>query len=142
MLLSPHFERMRVPVQEIVKYIGDDPALQRDFEIDEDGSFLYWPHKDVHLGWEQCLYLIDPAAALATKDRTAKFNKSYGAAIRSFRKEHRLTQVEIQGLTERHLRRVEKGEVLASKATLEALASSHGVSLAEYMQEIAKRIES
>ncbi len=141
-LLSPHFERMRVPLHEIVRYIGNDPVLQKDFEIDEDGSFLYWPREDVHLGWEQLLYLIDPAAALATKGRTAKFNKNYGAAIRSFREEHGLTQAEIQGLTDRHLRRIEKGEVLASKATLEALASSHGVSLAEYMKQIAKRIQS
>ena len=26
-------------------------------------SFLYWPHADVHLGWEQFLMLVDPASA-------------------------------------------------------------------------------
>ena len=136
-LLSPSFERMPVPLEKIARYVGGDAEARKDFEIDEDGSFLYWPGVDVHLGWEQCLYLVDPAAALAAKNRTAKFNKRYGAAIRSFRKERGLTQGEIQGMTERHLRRVEKGEVLASKTILEALASSHELPLDEYMKEIA-----
>lgn len=140
-MLSPRFERMAVPLSKIVKYIGDDPARQKDFEIDEDGSFLYWPHVDVHLGWEQCLQAIDPVAALAAQDRTTEFNTRYGAAVRRLRAEHGLTQADIHGLTERHLRRVEKGQCTASKATLNALAAAHGFSLAEYMKEVAKCVE-
>ncbi len=141
-LLSPSFERMFVPLETIAKYVGGDSEELKNFEIDEDGSFLYWPRVDVHLGWEQCLYSVDPAAALAAKNKTARFNKRYGAAVRSFREERGLTQGEIRGLTERHLRRVEKGEVLASKATLETLASSHELPLDEYMKEVAKRTKS
>ena len=140
-LLSPSFERMFVPLKKIVKYVGDDPEAQKGFEIDEDGSFVYWPREDVHLGWEQCLDLVDPAAALATQARTADFIKRYGAAVRAFREERQLTQGQIQGMTERHLRRVEKGELLASKSTLEALASSHDLRLDGYMKEIAKRVK-
>lgn len=140
-MLSPRFERMSVPLSEVVKYIGDPPGRRKDFEIDEDGSFLYWPHADVHLGWEQCLQVIDPAAALAAQDRTTEFNTRYGAAIRRLREEHELTQADIDGLTERHLRRIEKGQCAASKATLDVLAISHDLSLAEYMKQIAKRVE-
>jgi hypothetical protein len=43
-------------------------------------------------------------------------------------------------MTERNLRRVEKGEIMASKSTLEALAAAHRLALGDYMKVLAARL--
>lgn len=139
-LLSPSFDRLAVPLKELARFIGTDREQTEAFEIDEDGRFLFWPHADVHLGWEQLLQIVDPAAAVAAKQRSEQFNQRYGEAIRTLREKHGLTQSDIPGLTERHLRRVEHGELAASKTTLEALADAHGLRLDEYLRSLAQRM--
>lgn len=139
-VLLPTFERLAVPMAKLKNLLGEDSMKLKMFEIDEDGSFLYWRHADVHLGWEQLLQLIDPQAALAAKQKTAAFNRRYGAAIRRFRQERGISQTEIGGLTDRHLRRIEQGQLAATKASLDALSAAHGMKLSEYMQEIASRL--
>jgi len=136
-LLSPSFRRLVVPLEKLAKCIGTDAERAAAFEIDEDGSFLFWPHADVHLGWEQFLQILDPAAAIAAKQRSREFNKRYGSAIRAVREAHKLKQSEIAGMTERHLRRIEHGEQRASKKTLETLANTHDLPLKAYLKEIA-----
>jgi hypothetical protein len=136
-LLSPSFRRLVVPLEKLAKLIGTDTERAAAFEIDEDGSFLFWPHADVHLGWEQFVQILDPAAAVAAKQQSRAFNKRYGGAIRAVREEHKLKQSEIAGLTERHLRRIEHGEQRASKKTLETLAHAHDLPLEAYLKKIA-----
>ena len=141
-LLAPSFARMTVPIAKLEKFLGNSIEDIAKFEIDEDGSFLYWPYADVHLGWEQFLMLVDPASAFEAKLKTREFSNRYGVAIRSFREECGLRQANIAGLTERHLRRVEKGEIMASKNALEALATAHELTLDVYMKEVAQRLAS
>ncbi len=139
-LLAPSFQRLAIPLAKLEKFVGKNNDKIGCFEIDEDGSFLFWPHADVHLGWEQLLMLVDPTKALRAKQKTHAFNQRYGAAIRRFREENELRQADIKGLAERHLRRVEKGELMASKKTLELLAAAHHLDVNEYMNEIARRL--
>jgi hypothetical protein len=49
------------------------------FEIDEDGSYIYWPDLDLHLGWEQLQQIVDPVAAQKAKQKSHEFNVRYGA---------------------------------------------------------------
>lgn len=139
-LLTPSFERLAVPIEKLAKVIGTDKDEIESFEIDEDGRYLYWPHADAHYGWEQFRQLVDPTAALAAKQRSVAFNKKYGIAIRSLREDSGLKQSDIKGVTERHLRRVEHGEQAASTATLQCLADASGLSLDEYLMELASRL--
>ena len=139
-LLSPAFVRLEVPLAKLARFIGADRAKVRAFDIDEDGRFLHWPHVDVHLGWSQIRQLVDPTAALAEVQRSTKFNRLYGAAIRALREERGLKQTDIDGVTERQLRRVEHGEQAASKVTLEALAKAHAQPLDEYLEALAGRM--
>lgn len=139
-LLSPSFDRLIVPLKQLAKLIGSDAGKIEDFEIDEDGRFLLWPRADAHLGWEQFLQIVDPAAALAAKQKSEAFNKRYGTAIRALREERGLKQSDIHGVAERHLRRIEHGEQAASKRTLEALAAAHGLSLDEYLKKLAEGV--
>ena len=99
--------------------------------------FLFWPHADVHLGWEQFVQILDPAAAIAAKQRSREFNKRYGSAIRAVREAHELKQSEIAGFAARHLRRIEHGEQRAAKKNLETLANAHDLPLEAYLKEIA-----
>lgn len=141
-LLSPSFDRLAVQLKDLAKFIGTNREQIEAFEIDEDGRFLFWPHADVHMGWEQLQQVIDPTAALASKQRSEKFNQRYGEAIRAIREAHGLKQSDVSGLTERHLRRVEHGEQAASKSTLEALATAHHVTLDEYLKQLADHLGS
>lgn len=137
-LLAPSFVRIVIPLAKLQKFVGDKIEDVANFHIDEDGSFLYWPHADVHMGWDQFQTLIDPAAAFIAKLKTSDFTRRYGEAIRSFRESRGLRQADVAGLTERHLRRVEKGEIMASKSTLEALATAHHLPLNAYLKELAR----
>ena len=140
-LLAPSFKRLVVPLDKFQKYVGNAADEVRAFEIDEDGSFLYWPHADAHLGWEQFVRLVDPTASLAAKQRKHEFNQEYGAAIRALRKDAALKQADIEGVTQRNLRRVEHGQIPATKATLEALADAHGRPLEDYLKKLANRLK-
>ncbi len=136
-LLLPNFERRVVPLNKLSRFIGSDPAKIAQFEIDEDGRFLFWPHADAHLGLEHFTQLVDPSAALAAKQRSDEFNKQYGAAIRTVREESNLKQANIEGITERHLRRIERGEQAATKSSLEVLGKAHGLMLDAYLEKLA-----
>jgi hypothetical protein len=131
------FRKLRVPLEKL-------PVLQRlpqeqhqEFEIDEEGAFLYWPGGDIHLGWEQFEYAVDKAASLKAQQQTEAFNKAYGAAIRKLRREKGLRQSDMEGLTARQVGRIESGR-RATLSALRKLAASHGMSVNEYMDELAK----
>jgi nitrite reductase/ring-hydroxylating ferredoxin subunit len=139
-VLSPSFNRLRVPVAAMVRYLGNEPERIKAFEVDEDGSFLYWRHADVHLGWEQLHGIVDPTALICAQQRSKAFNIAYGAAIRGVREAHGLRQSDIRGLAERHLRRIEHGQIAATSSALTTLALAHGMSLANYLAELAERV--
>jgi hypothetical protein len=136
-LLSPSFERLSVPLKKLARFIGKAKRSIEEFEIDGDGRFLFWPHADVHLGWEQIMQIADPATALAAQEKTEQFNRSYGAAIRRLREEAGLKQAAIEGLTERHLRRIEQGKQSVTSSALQALAKTHAMKIEDYMKELA-----
>lgn len=136
-LLSPTFARLQVSLGNLTRFLGANEAKIAKFVFDEDGRFLHWPHADVHLGWTQFQQIVDPAAVLATAARTDRYNRRYGAAIRKLRESRGLKQTDVEDITDRHLRRVEQGLQTASKATLEALAKAHALSLEEYIDRLA-----
>ena len=84
-VLSPGSETLHVPLNELHRVVGAAIDNIKAFEIDEDGSYLYWPHADVDLGWEQLQGILDPTTLLAARRRSAAFNLQYGRAIRAFR---------------------------------------------------------
>ena len=138
-LLSPAFERMRIPHSKLVRFLGSGDSEFSRFEIDEDGRFLYWPDSDTHLGWKQLEQLINPAVAIRDKKKNDDFRHRYGQAIRGLREERGLKQTEIDGLTDRQLRRIEQGQQMVTSKALTALAKAHKLEVAEYMNELGRR---
>jgi hypothetical protein len=73
--------------------------------MDPDGSIIYWPDIDFHLGWNQFLQAVDTAGLLKAQQRSEDFNRRYGAAIRKLRDDAGIPQAKVEGITERQLRR-------------------------------------
>ena len=104
---GPKHRMLHVPVASIPALRDQPPATLHNFQIDPDGSFLHWPDRDVHLGWSQFLQVVGLAELCAT--RRADFNRRYGAAIRKVRATAGIPQTQVEGLTDRQLRRIEQG---------------------------------
>jgi hypothetical protein len=135
---GPRHRMLHVPLGSLSTLKGRPPAAIRKFMIDPDGSFIYWPDLDVHLGWNQFLQAVDPAELHRTQQRSAGFNRRYGAAIRKLREGSSIRQAGVEGLTERQLRRIEQGECKATTGALNALATAHGLDVNAYMEELTK----
>ena len=67
--------------------------------------------------------------------------RDYGDAIRRLREQHELRQSDVEGMDERHVRRIEKGESPTTHSALDKLAQSHGMSLGDYLDALAAEFE-
>lgn len=136
-VLSPRFKRLRVPLVKLRPLARGSKNQLQEFVIDSDGAFIHWPKLDVHLGMEQFVQAVDPAAYLKARQESRDFNERYGLAIRTFRQEHGLRQSDIAGLTPRQVGRIERGECRATHSALKKLAKAHKVNTSDYMTSIA-----
>jgi Protein of unknown function (DUF2442) len=119
------------------------PALKRipiseraNFTVDEDGSYIHWPGPDIHLDLDAIRAAIDPEARGRAEAARALHDSRHGAAISKVRLRMGLKQSEIKGLSERQVRRIEKGEGTTYEA-LRHLASAHRMDLESYLRELA-----
>lgn len=140
-VISPDFTRMEIPLAEIPAMGGADQTAVENFEIDEDGSYLYWPDLDLYLGWEQLQQVIDPAAVQRARQKSRDFNTRYGAAVRKVREEKGLAVTGVPGLSDKQLRRIESGACRLTSAAAGKLASAHGLDANEYLQTLATALK-
>ncbi|MFQ5426556.1 MAG: helix-turn-helix domain-containing protein, partial [Gaiellales bacterium] len=142
-VMSPRFERLRVSLDQLrgLRFLADSSRQDLgQFEIDQDGSFIRWPELDVDLDWHGLCRLAGRTDARRAA-RMRQFRTEYGAAIRELREQRGLRQKDVEGLDERHVRRIEKGEVAATASALEKLARTHEMSLQDYLDELARLVE-
>jgi hypothetical protein len=140
--VSANFNRLDVPVSRIpaLKDITG-PRLQ-EFEIDDDGSFIYWPKVDVHLGWRQLEQLVNPEAALRASQKNEHFNQRYGMAVQRLREELGLKRSAIPGISEKQLNRIERGQCRLTSNAIQALSKAHSLKPNDYMRRLAESLES
>jgi hypothetical protein len=113
------------------------PVAERGkFVVDEDGSYIHWPGPDIHLDLDAIRAVIDPGARARAEAAKVLHDSRYGAAIARLRLKMGLKQPQIEGLSERQVRRIEKGEGTTYQA-LRQLASAHGKDLESYLREVA-----
>jgi len=136
-VVSPEFKRLDVLVAQIPALADQTPATLAAFEIDEDGSFIYWKTLDFHLGWSQMQQIVDPQAARKALQKSQQFNIRYGKAVQAVREAARLKAGDIQGLSEKQLGRIEKGECRLTSNAMAVLAQAHGLATNEYLQKLA-----
>ena len=124
------------------------PALSRlpeedrpQFKVAKDGSYLRWPTSDVDLDLEAIRYYTDDNYRQRANRERLMRDEQFGASVAAVRKRYELRQTDVEGLSARQVRRVEKGKS-ASLAALEKLARAHGLETNEYLEEIAREIGS
>jgi ribosome-binding protein aMBF1 (putative translation factor) len=131
--------RFEVPVAEIPVLARLNAADRAKFELSTSGSRLRWPSADVDINLDTIREHADPEARRAHEVEARREAARYADAIRRFRQERGLKQSEIEGLTDRQVRRLEEGETVPQIATLRRLAAAHGMSIDDYLQALAKR---
>lgn len=110
------------------------PELERDnFEIDEDGSYLYWQSVDLHLDLEDIKAAVDPEFKEQLLLNKLEYGKSFGKAIATVRKTYHLNQNKIDGISDRHLRRIENEGQQPTLDVLKKLSIAHGLDLEDYL---------
>jgi hypothetical protein len=133
---STDFERLEVPLSRLAQLAHADEKRLAVFEVDADGSFVYWPDLDMHLGWEHFRQIVDPAAALKEQQRSGAFNKRVGASVRRLRVEAGLGCDGIGDVSSRQLRRIEQGECRLTTAAIAAMAKAHRLSPKQYLEKV------
>jgi hypothetical protein len=139
-VVSPDFDRLDVPITKIPNLGKAVPCKVQEFEIDDDGSFIYWPALDLHLGWVQLQQLVNPAAALKACHKSQEFNKRSGKAVQRVRQAAGLRPSDISGISHKQLRRIESGECRLTSNAIEALSQAHKLGPNEYMKMLAEAL--
>ncbi|MBZ5536848.1 MAG: DUF2442 domain-containing protein [Acidobacteriia bacterium] len=140
-LISCALEHYEVPFDRVPAMKAIPPAQRSTFEMDEDGSYIHWPGPDIHLDLDAIRAALDPKSRAKAAAVKASRDQRYGAAIAKLRAARGLKQSDIKGLSERHVRRIEKGEGASSEA-LRRLAEAHGMSLDQYLRKVATLLAS
>src|SRR5258708_19825856 len=76
-VVSPDFQRLEVPISKIEELAKADKRTLEHFEIDDDGSYIYWPDLDLHLGWEQLLQVVNPESFRKPTQKNHEFTNPY-----------------------------------------------------------------
>ena len=139
-LFAPTFKRLKVPLASIPGMRNASHEELMSFDINDEGEFIHWPGRDVHVGWPQFEQAIDPRAKLRAQQKSEAFNKRYGQAIRSVRESAALVQSGIDGLDARTVRRIEQGATPATANALIKLATAHGMEIDTYLSTLASAL--
>jgi hypothetical protein len=115
------------------------PEWRNDWEIILDGAYLHWDDYDVDLDLESIRLATDPARRAAVERKRILHDQAFGHAVRLLREERGLRQSDVAGLSERQVRRIEKGATVTG-AAVDALAEAHGMDADTYLNEVAERI--
>ncbi len=131
--------RFDVPIADISALAALSPNALRKFEVSTSGSRIHWPDADVDINLDTIRVHADPGVRREHEALARKEAARYADAIRSFREERGLKQAQIDGLTDRQVRRLEQGETMPRIDTLKKLAAAHGMGIGDYLKELAKR---
>ena len=140
LVFSCSMEKFEVPFSSL-------PALKRistnereNFTIADDGSYLYWESADIHLDLDAFRCATDPEWKQKFEALKSNHNQVFGKAIASLRKQYKLRQSDIIGLSDRQVRRIEQGDGSTKVDTLRLFAQAHGMDLDAYLDAVAGAI--
>ena len=137
-VLLADLKRREVDTAEISSLRRVKSKSLSDFRVDENGSYLHWPSADVHLGVSQILEAIDPEYLAQIEIERNALDYS-GWAIEGWRREQGLAQVEIAGLGERQVRRIEQGVSRLTAPAAAHFARAFGMTTGAFLDELAVR---
>ena len=108
-----------------------------EFEIDEDGSYLYWPCVDLHIDMETLRATVDPELRGKLEEEKLLRNRLFGRAVAIVRKQYKLRQIDIQGISVKQVRQIEQGKS-QKLSSLQILAEAHQMTLNDYLETVAQ----
>ena len=127
------------PIERLPRVCRFESAVLSNFVIDSAGSYLYWPDADVHMGPSQMLQAVNPMYLADVEIRRYEMEK-ISLTLLDMRRDLQLKQTEIPGLSERHVRRLEKEETRLTVDAASKFASAFGLTLSEFLDELSERI--
>lgn len=107
-------------------------------EVSTDGAYIHWPNLDVDIDLETIRVTKDPELREEFQKKRLEDERRMGEAIKTLRTESELRQKDIEGISPRQVRRIEKGEVRPRTETLRHFATAHELSLNEYLNRLAE----
>lgn len=132
-------KRLEVAVSDIPVLANLSPDALPRYELSDSGSRLRWPDSDVDLNLDTIREYADPDVRHEHEARARQEAARYAGAIRRLREERGLKQSDIEGLTDRQVRRLEQGDTVPQIDTLKKLAAAHGMHIDAYLGELARR---
>lgn len=137
-VVTGDFEIRSFPLDRVPELAALDEPERGAFEIDADGAYLHWPSRDLHVGVSQLLQAVDPGylVDMEIERNTSDFT---GPALRSIREERRLRQIDVPGLSERQVRRIEEGLSRLRPPSARHFAAALEMSVSDLLAEIGRR---
>jgi hypothetical protein len=137
-VLTADFEPRCFPIRTIslLKRLG--AADRAQFTIDEDGSYLHWPARDLHLGVSQLLQEVDPAFMIDVAIERNE-NDKVGPALSAMREQRGLRQSDIPGISVRQVSRVEQGTSRLRYSAAQKFAAAFGMETGAFLDELGRR---
>jgi DNA-binding Xre family transcriptional regulator len=128
-LYRGHLEPLVVPLTWFARPNRPRPD-PKDFEITDIGQTVRLGKLEATS--DAILYALDPDARRRTKQRRIEDDTTFGGALRRLRRERGIRRDDFEGISEKEIARLERGEVAKPHTdTLEKLASRLGVKAEE-----------
>ncbi len=135
-------KKITIPFEQIKSLKDSSYKVRSNFRVSEEGSYIHWPDNDLHMDLDGLMVLIDQSYRDRAKLESLRYNTVFGAGVASIRKECCVTQSEIDGVSEKEIRRIEKGEIFPNSSTIKKMAKAHSLNFDEYLNKIANLCES
>lgn len=139
-LLLGDFTTRSFPVAQIPFLKVMRPDKVGEFKIDEDGSYLYWPSTDEHLGVPQLLQAVDPTYLVDVEIRRFPASAAIGELIGRMREDRGLRQQDVPGLSERQVRRIEQGVSRLTGEAATKFAVLFGLEMDTFLRRLAAAV--
>jgi hypothetical protein len=137
-VLTADFEPRCFPLRRLPMLSGLAAQERAELILDEDGSYLHWPGKDLHVGVSQLLQAVDPAyMADIAIDRNER--DKAGLALRQMREARGLKQSDIPGISARQVSRIEAGVSRLRYDAAQTFARAFGMEASELLDELGHR---
>lgn len=130
--------RYIIPFSAISDLSSINPEDRKDFSVSEDGSRMSWSKYDIDINLDSIKSALNPAPSI---EESKEHDRRIGAAIAKLRNEYGLRQTDIDGIDERHLRKIEKGSQRATSRCLKFLATAHNSDIDTYLNRLSTLVE-
>ncbi len=104
----------------------------QNFTLDNDGSYIHWPTRDIHLDLDSFRLKLDENYKKKILKENLKFQKDLGSKLKKLRESKGLFQKDFE-LSSKTISRYEHGEEIPTYKALEKIAKAYKMEVDELM---------